>query len=119
MITQSDLAQFTGTTQWYQHWLKRFTYTDGVKYLADQAGAYWLLDAIASHQTRQLLSDSMLREFQIWTLTVNLEDKTAKLVCERDTDDVAVTQNIPYTDFPLPEVKLYLTGGVLMLTSEY
>jgi hypothetical protein len=30
-----------------------------------------------------------------------------------------LTQNIPYTDFPLAEVKMYLTEGVLMLTSEY
>jgi hypothetical protein len=119
MITQADLAQFTGTTQWYKHWLKRFTYTDGVKYLAEQCEAYWLLDAIASHQTKQLLSDQMLREFQIWILKVNLEDSTAKLICERDTDDVVLTQDIPYTDFPLAEIKLYLTEGVLMLTSEY
>jgi hypothetical protein len=119
MITQADLAQFTGTTQWYQHWLKRFTYTDGVKFLADNAEAYWLLDAIASHQTKQLLSDPMLKEFQIWKLTVNPDDKTAKLVCERDSDDVVLTQDIPYTDFPLAEIKLYLAEGVLMLPSEY
>jgi hypothetical protein len=119
MITQADLAQFTGTTQWYKHWLKRFVYTDGVKYLADEGQAYWLIDAIASHQTKQLLSDPMLKEFQIWTLKVNLEDRTAKLICERDTDDVVLTQEIDYTDFPLAEIKLYLAEGVLMLTSEY
>jgi hypothetical protein len=119
MITQAELAQFTGTTQWYKHWLKRFVYTDGVKYLAEQGNAYWLIDAIASHQTKQLLEDQMLREFQIWTLKVNLEEKTATLVCERDTDDTVLTQDIDFTDFPLAEVKLYLTEGVLMLTSEY
>jgi hypothetical protein len=119
VISPDHLAQFTGTTQWYQHWLEKFTYTDGVKYLADEAKAYWLLDAIASHQTMLLLSDEMLREFQIWILKVNLEDKTAKLICERDTDDVALTQEIDYTTFPLAEVKLYLSNEVLMLTSEY
>jgi hypothetical protein len=119
MITQSDLDQFSGTTEWYKHWLNQFTYTDGVKYLADEAKAHWLIDAIASHQTKQLLSDEMLKEFQIWRLIVNTEDKTAKLICERDTDDIAVTQDIPYTDFPLAEVKLYLVAKVLMLPSEY
>jgi hypothetical protein len=117
MITQSELAQFTGTTQWYQHWLRQFTYTDGVKFLAEKADAYWLVDAIASYQP-QLLHDPMLKDFQIWRLIVN-EDKSARLVCERDTDDVVVTQNMRYADFPLTEVKLYLAGGVLMLTSEY
>ncbi len=118
MITQSELNQFSGTSQLYKHWLKQFTYTDGVQYLAQKADAYWLIDAIASHQP-PLLRDEMLREFQIWKLIVNAEEKTAKLICERDTEDVAVTQDIPFTDFPLPEVKLFLVAKVLMLPSEY
>jgi hypothetical protein len=117
MITQSELNQFSGTTQLYKHWLKQFTYTDGVQYLAQKADAYWLIDAIASHQP-PLLHDEMLRDFQIWRLIVN-QDKSAKLICERDTDDVVVTQDIPFTDFPIAEVKLFLVARVLMLPSEY
>ena len=119
MITQFELNQFSGTSELYRHWLKAFSYTDGVKYLADQASAHWLIDAIASHQTKQLLSDEMLKEFQIWRLVVNMEEKTARLICERDTEDVVLTQDIPFTDFPLPEVKLFLVAKVLMLPSEY
>jgi hypothetical protein len=119
MITQNDLNQFSGTNELYKHWLKQFSYTDGVKFLAERADAYWLVDAIASHQTKQLLSDEMLQEFQIWKLIVNAEDKSARLICERDTEDVVVTQDIPFTDFPLSEIKLYLVARVLMLTSEY
>jgi hypothetical protein len=44
----SNLAQFTGTTQYYQI-TARTVLTDGAKYLADAAGCYWLMDAIASH----------------------------------------------------------------------
>lgn len=123
MITQAELltnlAYFTGTTQYYKHWLKKFVYTDGVQYLAEEAGAYWLIDAIASHQP-EAVKDSMLKDFQIWKLIVTQTDtsKTADLVCERDTDDVAITQHIDCTDFPLPEIKLYLESGVLMLPSE-
>lgn len=47
---QLDLSPFTGTEHWYKHWLGGLLYTDGVKYVADQAGAYWLIDAIASYQ---------------------------------------------------------------------
>ena len=44
-----DLSGFTGTENWYRYaMMPRFTYTDGVKYLAEQAKAYWLLDAIFS-----------------------------------------------------------------------
>ena len=47
----ADLRQFTGTEQWYRHGLARnILFTDGAKYLADEAGAYWLLDEIAFAQ---------------------------------------------------------------------
>ena len=45
------LAQFTGTERWYRHGLVRnVTYTDGVRYVADTAGAYWLIDIVALAQ---------------------------------------------------------------------
>jgi hypothetical protein len=118
VITEFELNQFSGTSQHYKHFLNQFVYTDGVQYLASEAKAYWLIDAIASHQI-PLLKDETLKRFQIWKLVVNLEKKTAKLMCERDVNDVVVTQDIAYTDFPLAEVKLYLATGVLMLPSEY
>ena len=117
MLQKSDLSHFTGTNQYYRHWTTRFFYTDGVQYVANEAGAYWLLDAIASYQPK-LLKDPMLEEFQCWKLTVNADQK-ATLICERDTNDVVVTQEIAYTDFPLDEIKFYLVTGVLILPSEY
>jgi hypothetical protein len=116
MITQQELDQFCGSGEVYQHWLKAFVYSDGVKYLVEKARAFWLLDAIGSYQP-QLLSDPMLQKLQIWTLTV--EGKKGRLVCEKDSDIVVVSQKIPYTDFPLPEISLFLVEGVLLLPSEY
>lgn len=117
MLTQNNLDQFVGTENYYQYWSRQFVFTDGVKYLAQEGGAYWLLDAIASYQP-QLLKDPMLQQFQDWKLTVN-PDQKAQLICERDTDDVVVTQNIEFTDFPLTQIRLYLICGILMLVSEY
>ena len=79
--------------------------------------------AIASWQNdSRIKNDSMLQAIQFWKLTVN-EDKSAILVCERDEGDVAVTQEIPFTDFPLERITLYLQLGrsepVLMLPFEY
>ena len=38
------LSQFTGSEHWYRHGLVRhIIFTDGAKYVADAAGAYWLL----------------------------------------------------------------------------
>ena len=117
----ADLRQFTGTTQWHR-WsnLTDLICTDGVKYLAEEAGAYWLLDAIASHQNAPALKDSQrLQELQIWLLSVNA-DKSCQLTCSEDSDiPPVVVQDIEFTDFPMKEVKLYVCDGVILLPSEY
>lgn len=118
MLTQTDLTQFTGTENYYQHCLRQFVYTDGVYYVAQTGGAHWLLDAIASHQPK-LLQYPMLQQFQHWILKVDLDNQKAQLICERDIDDVVVTQDIEFTDFPLEQIRFYLVTGVLMLPSEY
>lgn len=41
------LKSFTGTTRFYRHWAGILVFTDGAKFLADEAKAYWLIDAIA------------------------------------------------------------------------
>jgi hypothetical protein len=122
---ESDLAGFIGTesyTNLRYPWLRqRFMLTDGAKYLADQAKAYWLMDAIASHQTNKAVA---AQEFQFWKLTVN-EKREAVLVCTDGNDKELVRQEIPYTDFPLNTITLYavldecLGGLVVLLTSEY
>ena len=39
------LAQFTGSERFYRHALVRdVIYTEGVRYVADTVGAYWLID---------------------------------------------------------------------------
>lgn len=116
---ESALAQFCGSENFYRHWLGRFLYTDGVQYLADNAGggAYWLIDLIASWQTKA----KVRREpFQVWTLKVN-RDKHPMAVAEAWDDipgKLLASQRIEYTDFPLDEIKLYLENGVLMLPGE-
>uniref|UniRef100_UPI001D014B85 DUF6876 family protein n=1 Tax=Nostoc sp. MG11 TaxID=2721166 RepID=UPI001D014B85 len=89
---------------------------EGVKHLAQITQCYWLLDAIGSYQ-HQLQSNPRLRDFQVWRLVV--ENKSSTLICEEDTDIEVLRQSIPYTDFPLPEITLYLAQKVLMLPSEY
>ncbi|ERN41356.1 hypothetical protein KR51_00019230 [Rubidibacter lacunae KORDI 51-2] len=112
-LTAYDLNRFTGSEVLYRHWL-RMRYTEGVKYLADRAGAHWIVDAIASHQPN-------LRRvpFQLWEL-VKQEGDRAVLTCREDSDrPLLVRQEIAYTDFPLASTKLYCCNGVLMLPSEY
>lgn len=117
MLTKADLEQFIGTSCYYRHWLKRFVMTEGAYYVCEHGGA-WLVDAIASYQTPKLLSEPLLRDFQLWELQVNA-NRTAILKCLRDPDDVVLQQEVDFTDFPLSSIRFYLIEGVLLLPSEY
>jgi hypothetical protein len=88
--------------------------TDGVIALAEAAGCFWLLDVIGSYQTNRRLDP----EFQVWRLDVNRKRQSGIVRGYNDTD-LIITQDIPFTDFPLGEVKLFLIDGVILLPSEY
>lgn len=132
-LDESTLHQFTGT-EGYHRWSPLFqnvVLSDGAKYVADnggQNGAYWLMDAIASHIPRAAKKHPMLRDMQFWELTVNMKTKSAVLTCVPDSDmKPVVRQRIPYTDFDLPSIKFYVqpqqtASGmvwVIFLPSEY
>jgi hypothetical protein len=111
------LRQFTGTEQWYRHpFVRSVLFTDGAKYVADQAGAYWLLDEIAFAQK----SDKAVagEAFQLWKLTVT-DRNTGELVCEDGNGRVVFTKALDFTDFPREGIQLYFTNNVILLPSEY
>ena len=116
-LRASDLSQFTGTEQWYQHGINRTVlFTDGAKYVADTAGAYWFLDEIAIIQpyNKQIAGEA----FQVWKLLVHA-DQSATLTCEDGNGNIVYTKQIPFTDFPLKEIKFFFTDNVILLPSEY
>jgi len=111
----SELANFTGTTQWYHHpMFKSFRYTDGVRFLAQKAECYWLLEHIFLNQTVLAIK---AQEFQVWKIIVI--DSSATIKVEDGNDKVVKEFKIPYTDFPLAEFSFYFTNSVLLLKSEY
>ena len=98
------LPQFTGTENYYYH-SKFLVLTDGVKFLADNAGAYWLMDIISS----VMYKPTILREP---FLTVNVKkNKTGKGAVVRiqngDGKDFYV-QRIKWTDFPMTDYTFFL-----------
>jgi hypothetical protein len=110
-LTPDDLRRFTGTDNYYQHWTRRLVYTDGVKYLADNGEAHWLIDAIASYQgDRRITGNATLRDMQFWKLTV--ADGRGTLTCAEDSGrEPVIVQEIEYTDFPLDEVEIWVERG--------
>ena len=110
----AELRHFTGSDTVYRHNFSRGTYTEGVRHVASELGAYWLLDAIFSVQfTPQVLG----QKFQVWKLKV--QDSSATLTLEDGNDNEVFKQEISYTDFPLEEITFWLTNNVLLLPSEY
>lgn len=112
----ADLQQFTGTAHYYRI-DKRTLLTDGAYYLCEHAGAYWLMTLFSSHLI-ELKSDDW---FAVLKLSVN--GVAAIVRIEDGNDNLLATQEIEFTDFPLPSITLYgcLDGEqwVLMLPSEY
>ena|SRR3990167_8814911 len=112
----NELRQFSGTEGWHKLTFLPVLCTDGVKYLADRAGAYWLVDAIASYlpnvrRTGDRMAVCKLKKIaKSWLLTLEAGEKTIK-------------QKIEYSDFPLEEITLYLCDNgfswCLLLPSEY
>jgi hypothetical protein len=113
---------FYGTENWYKTMLDGITYTDGVKYLI-QGGdenenigvtSYWLVDKIVAMQHEPAI---IKEEFQVWILIT--EDGGAKLTMEDGNYNEIFAEEIPVSDFPLDEIRLFFTNGVIMLPGEY
>jgi hypothetical protein len=110
------LSHFTGTENYWRI-NPRTVLTDGTKYLADAAGAYWLMDAIASY----LPQFTGKEDFIVAKLV--RAGIAAQLTLDDGNGRVLDQQHIPFTDFPMTSIQLYACWGgefwVLMLCSEY
>lgn len=111
-ITEYNLAQHHGSACFYRHNLLRScVMSEGAYYLCEN-GAAWLIDVIVSYQhTPQVKACDK----QMWLLTVNKVDNSARVDCfdyDADYEDLKnrvnplVSQEIPFTDFPLAEIEI-------------
>ena len=118
---EKNLSMFIGTEQYHKLSFMPLLATDGVAYLMKEAESYWLFDAIASYQPK------LKKEpFQVWILEKDKTGSGAVLKGYRDYSEEKpkkykplVTQKIPYTDFPLKKVKIWVENGVALLPSEH
>jgi len=145
-----DLAHFNGSGVFHQinPFIDLVIGTDGIKYVATEMNACWLVTDIATTAfylalyikgmssrndlenssivthlaTREELTAELL-QMQFWTLEVK-EDRTAVVECRADSGrPVAVRMEYTFTDFPLDEFRIWVAnngqGMTLLLPSEY
>ena len=112
-----NLNQFTGTENYHRFspLFRNTVLTDGALYLAEKAGAFWLMDMIASYLPGYkdvFASAKLIRSGEGGRFT--LDDGNGSIFC---------TQDIEYSDFCLDEIMLFVAKQeglwVIMLPSEY
>ncbi len=127
---QAELDHFCGDLVRYRHPLNRkVIYTPGVRHLANEASAHWLVDAIASWISsiefkKAAADDPCINYMHFWKLTVNSDDNTATLHAEADCDvEPFIVHKIDFTDFPLDEISIWAgfdgSHWILYLPSEH
>lgn len=125
---QSELRHFCGSESFHcrKFMGQRIAYTDGVKFLADEAGAHWLIDLILSAQSKV---HKACDGFQSWELKLNTKDTGCVVTCDDGNGNVKFKQEIEFTDFPLDEIGFFVcdnqfsnmdgTVPTIMLKNEY
>jgi len=117
---ERDLKHFKGTSIYYKHLYpgkSPIIITEGCNYVREQCQAYWLFDAILSYQEDHRL---MGIPFQVWTLEQQQSDLTWLLTCKEDKGrPPLITQKIPYSDFPLQGITIWVIDKVALLPTEY
>ena len=116
-LTLADLRQFTGSESFYRYPLvRRVILSEGAHYVAAAGEAFWLMDEIAFRQCDTPAVKA--KEFQVWTLTVK-PDRSATLTCDNGNRRVVFSQEIPWTDFPLDQIELWVSNRTIYLPSEH
>jgi len=81
-------------------------FTQTVGKIREMADCFWLIDVIASYQSKL-----MQQPFQVWKFACNTELKLGTVTCEDGNGNEIVRQEIEYTDFPLDEITLWAELG--------
>lgn len=116
-----DLPQYYGTLGYLRHRIlpvgPGLLLTDGAKYVAEKASAWWLMDLVLSHAQEWLAKGDGFCSIELL-----VKDDKGKLLVEDGDGSLLLDKDIEYTDFPEPGIRFFLQAGaepVLMLQSEY
>ena len=111
---RADLSAFIGTENWHRHGINRqMLLTDGVVYYADQAGAWWFLDIVAT----EVMRFHPMKPFLV--IDLDVEDGKADISVSDGNDLSLWHRHIQFTDAPDGLWRFYLADNVMLLPSEY
>ena len=121
----NTLSGFYGTERYHKLTIfPGMVATDGVAYLAKAAQCFWLTDEITAGQRHpKIRGNRNLQDMQFWELKVT--DRSAVLTCSEDENKPVYTKKIPYTNFPLQSIRVWVApydeagNKVMMLPTEY
>lgn len=111
---KSNIEQFIGTNNHYASWLMKYRYTDGVRYFAQEAGAYWLLNEI------NFIYVDLARKgkAEFLNIVVKCKNKKADILVDDGNGNLLKKKHISWTDLPEGEWQFYLYDNTLLLPSE-
>lgn len=119
----NGMRGFIGTTRYHKFNPNIVTHvlTDGAKYIADKANAYWLMDEISLGHKKAVGVMGPESWFQVWKLSA---DKAGKVILTLgDGNNNVIYSKDVIADFPLDSIELFCVEGdgvmVIMLPSEY
>lgn len=104
-----------GSENFWCHRPSLILYTDGVKDLVEKCQAYWLIDLIISHQSKQAIN---LERFQVWELK-RVKDDVFNIIATDGNKNKITSQKISFSDFIYDLATIWLVDGCLMLPCEY
>lgn len=126
---EAALRDYIGTEHYYTSptfGVRGFRYTDGVRKMAELAGAFWLLCEIHA-----AAADNPQFKAGFWTVHMESRNTKGKLRISFDFRDDGTpinmhgelnadfTKEIPFTDFPEGAFEFYLQDGIMLLKSEW
>jgi hypothetical protein len=122
-LVEEHMAHTQGAHEYFPTIFGGLRFTTGIMYVAETCGAYWLIDAIASHQTTAAVR---AEPFQLWQLKLRTGAAPGwELACWTDTPGSEYArrvafQAIGFSTFleEFSPLKLYVEGGVLYLPAE-
>lgn len=108
-----NLGRFTGTENIYRVPIGNFLYTDGVRYMAEQCNAYWLLTDSGIRCMAMIERSSLIR------ISITCGDNAATVEYTDGNGLMLHEHRYASTDFPLQALTLFFSGNTLLLPSEY